>query len=198
VGADHAAAADPSEPFVRAMRERFPGVDVRQAPAETLPFADDEFDAAIAQLVVHFMSDPVRGLGEMRRVTRPAGVVAACVWDHAGGRGPLGTFWQAAKALDPTVHDESELAGTREGHLAEIFEAAGLREITATVLTASLEHATFDEWWEPYTRGVGPAGTYVQTLDEGDRTKLRDACRSRLGNGPFSVDARAWAARGIV
>jgi len=198
LGPENVAAADPSAPFVAAMRERFPGIDVRQAPAEHLPFVDDDFDAALAQLVVHFMTDAVAGLSEMRRVTRSGGVVAACVWDHAGGRGPLGTFWQAANALDPTVDDESELAGTREGHLAEIFEAAGLREIRATVLRASLEHATFDEWWEPYTRGVGPAGKYVQGLDEDDRTELRDACRSRLGNGPFVVEARAWAARGLA
>jgi SAM-dependent methyltransferase len=198
VGAENVAAADPSEPSVAAMRERFPGVDVRHAPAEDLPFADDEFDAAIAQLVVHFMTDPIAGLVEMRRVTRPDGVVAACVWDHAGGQGPLGTFWQAAKALDPTVRDESDLAGTREGHLKELFEAAGLRGVSATVLTATLDHATFDEWWEPYTRGVGPAGQYVKSLDDDARIDLRDACRSRLGNGPFQIVARAWAARGLA
>lgn len=98
---DAVAAVDPSESFVAAARERYPGVDVRRAPAEELPFDDETFDAAVAQLVVHFMSDPVVGLGEMARVTRGGGVVAACVWDHAGGRGPLGLFWEAAREIDP-------------------------------------------------------------------------------------------------
>ena len=103
VGADAVAAVDPSPPFVEAVRTRYPGVDVRLAPAEELPFADRVFDAALAQLVVHFMSDPLAGLAEMARVTRRGGVVAACVWDHAGGKGPLGLFWDAARELDPDV-----------------------------------------------------------------------------------------------
>src|SRR5687768_9158867 len=92
-------AVDPSEPFVAAARARHPGVDVSQASAEDLPFPDGGFDAALAQLVVHFMTDPVAGLTEMARVTRRDGVVVACVWDHAGGLGPLGLFWRAAHAL---------------------------------------------------------------------------------------------------
>src|SRR6201995_1427184 len=119
-------AADPSPSFAAAVRERLPAVDVRQAPAEQLPFADTAFDAALAQLVVHFMADPVAGLREMGRVTRPGGVVAACVWDHAGGRGPLSAFWRAVRELDPGADDESNLAGVREGHLAELFTRAGL------------------------------------------------------------------------
>ena len=101
LGADSVAAADPSEPFVLAARERHPGVDVRHAAAEELPFPDDEFDVALAQLVVHFMADPVAGLREMARVTRPDGVVAGCVWDLAGGRSPISLFWTAARQLDP-------------------------------------------------------------------------------------------------
>src|SRR5687768_3455077 len=89
LGAAAVSAVDPSEPFVAAARERHPGVTVRRATAEELPFADQAFDAALAQLVVHFMADPVGGLREMVRVTRKHGVVAACVWDHAGGHGPL-------------------------------------------------------------------------------------------------------------
>src|SRR6185437_6338669 len=85
VGADAVAAVDPSPGFVEAARQRHPGVDVRRAEAERLPFEDGSFDAALAQLVVHFMTDPATGIGEMRRVTRRGGVVAACVWDHAGG-----------------------------------------------------------------------------------------------------------------
>ena len=191
-------AVDPSAPFVAAARARNPGVDVLQASAERLPFPDRSFDAALAQLVVHFMSDPVAGLTEMARVTRRDAVVAACVWDHFGGQGPLGVFWRAAREIDPEVDDESRLAGTREGHLAELFEAAGLRDIEEAVLSASLEHPSFEEWWEPFTGGVGPAGSYVASLDPERRAELRERCRRQLPSPPFVLTARAWAARGLA
>ena len=133
-------AVDPSESFVAAAQQRHPAVAVRRAAAEQLPFADQEFDAAMAQLVVHFMADPVAGLREMGRVTRNGGVVAACVWDHEGGTGPLGAFWEAARQLRPDVDDESGLAGARAGHLAELFHDAGLREIEESTLSVSVEH----------------------------------------------------------
>jgi SAM-dependent methyltransferase len=198
VGAENVAAVDPSASFVEAARLRHPGVDVRLATAEQLPFPDDAFDAAIAQLVVHFMSDPVAGLVEMRRVTRPDGVVAACVWDHAGGRGPLSLFWRAATELDAAAQDESGLAGARHGHLADLFRAAGLRDVEGTEVAASLEHAGFHEWWEPYTRGVGPAGAYVARLSTEERDRLRDHCRRLLPDGPFTIESIAWAARGFA
>jgi len=191
-------AVDPSEPFVAAARERHPGVDVQRAAAEQLPFGDGEFDAALAQLVVHFMSDPVAGLREMARVTRPEGVVAACVWDHAGGQGPLGLFWEAARELDPDVEDESDLAGAREGHLGELFQAAGLTEIEESVLSVDLEHPSFEDWWEPYTLGVGPAGAYAAGLDAERQAQLRERCRELLPAAPFVLTVKAWAARGLA
>jgi SAM-dependent methyltransferase len=196
VGADRVAAVDPSTPFVAATRARYPGVDVRQAPAETLPFDDDSFDAAIAQLVVHFMSDPVAGLREMARVTRPGGFIAACVWDHAGSRGPLGVFWNAANELDPGVQDESRLAGARLGHLESLMAAAGLHDVEPTPLAVRLEHPSFEEWWEPYEAGVGPAGAYVAKLSPEDQARLRDRCRELLPEAPFTMESVAWAARG--
>ena len=198
LGPDAVCAVDPSEPFVAAARERHPGVNVQLAPAEQLPFEDEEFDAALAQLVVHFMADPVAGLREMARVTLTDGVVAACVWDHGGGQGPLSLFWEAAHELDPDVEDESRLVGAREGQLAELFEGAGLREIEESVLAADLEHASFEEWWEPFTLGVGPAGSYVAGLDEERQVQLRERCRELLPAAPFVPSARAWAIRGVV
>jgi ubiquinone/menaquinone biosynthesis C-methylase UbiE len=198
LGSTAVAAVDPSEQFVSAARERHPGVDVQRAAAEELPFADDDFDAALAQLVVHFMADPARGLAEMARVTRRGGVVAACVWDHAGGKTPLAPFWDAANELDPDAMDESELAGGREGHLAELLTEIGLRDVEQTALPVSVEHATFEEWWEPFTLGVGPAGTYATSLEPERRERLRERCRARLGPGPFSLESRAWTARGGV
>jgi SAM-dependent methyltransferase len=191
-------AADPSETFVEAARARYPEVQVELAPAENLPFPDGAFDAALAQLVVHFMADPAAGLAEMARVTRPDGVVAACVWDHSGARGPLSLFWEAARRLDPDLEGESRLAGAREGDLAELFEAAALREIEETTLTADLEHPSFEEWWQPFELGVGPAGGFVSGLDPERRDELRDHCRELLPDAPFVVVARAWAARGLA
>ena len=198
VGSAAVSAVDPSEPFVEAARERNPDVDVQQASAEALPFPDRVFDAALAQLVVHFMSDPRGGIGEMRRVTRDGGVVTACVWDHAGGQGPLSPLWEAARELDPEVADESRLVGSREGDLAGLFEAAGLREVEETALSVSVEHPSFEEWWEPFTLGVGPAGSYVAGLDAPARAQLRERCRAELPAAPFVLTARAWTARGVV
>lgn len=198
LGEGAVSAVDPSKPFVAAARGRYPGVDVQHASAEQLPFDDSAFDATLAQLVVHFMADPVGGLVEMKRVTAAGGVVAACVWDHAGERTPLAAFWQAARELDPDVHDESDLAGAREGHLRELFEAAGLTAIRETTFEADGQFASFDEWWEPFTLGVGPAGGYLQTLDEPAREALRSRCEQLLPPAPFTLHTVAWAARGTA
>jgi SAM-dependent methyltransferase len=191
-------AVDPSEPFVAAVQERHPGVNVRRAAAEELPFDDRAFDTVLAQLVVHFMDDPVSGLREMARVTREDGVVAACVWDHAGGRGPLSLFWRAARELDPDVEDESQRAGAREGHLAQLLQVAGLHEIEESALSVSVEHPSFEQWWEPFTLGVGPAGGFATGLDAKRQTRLRERCRQLLPAAPFVLTAEAWAAPGLV
>ncbi|MGH2671534.1 MAG: class I SAM-dependent methyltransferase [Actinomycetota bacterium] len=198
LGADAVSAVDPSEPFVAAVRERHPGVSVQRAAAEELPFEDRAFDAALAQLVVHFMADPVAGIREMARVTHTDGVVAACVWDHTGDRGPLSLFWHAARELDPDVVGESQLAGAREGHLGELFRSAGLNEVEESALSVSVEHPSFEEWWEPFTLGVGPAGGYTAGLDAERQAQLRERCRALLPAAPFTVTALAWAARGRV
>jgi SAM-dependent methyltransferase len=196
LGAASVNAVDPSEPFVAAARERHPDVTVQRSVAEHLPFADDEFDASLAQLVVHFMKDPAAGLREMGRVTKSTGVVAACVWDHEGGKGPLSLFWQAAHELDPGIGGEANLAGAREGHLEELFLSAGLHHIEASALSISTPHQTFDEWWQPYTLGVGPAGSYTAGLEPDQLVQLRERCRALLPAPPFVVTALAWAVRG--
>lgn len=198
LGPELVSAVDPSQPFVTAAQARHPEVTVRRASAEQLPFADGTFDTALAQLVVHFMAEPLVGLREMARVTREGGVVAACVWDHGGGQGPLSLFWEAARQLDPEVAGESQLAGARAGELARLFDAAGLHEIEGGALAVSVEHQTFDEWWEPFTLGVGPAGGFTSRLDEGRQAQLRELCRDLLPAAPFVLSALAWAARGIV
>lgn len=189
LGADRVAALDPSPPFVAAARERCPGVDVREGRAEQLPFEDGSFDAALANLVVHFMSDPVAGLREMGRV---GGLVGATVWNHATANGPLSTFWQAAKDIDPDVADEATLPGTGEGDLGALAREAGLRDVVEGTITVTVPYASFEEWWEPYTLGVGPAGDHVKQLDEDARETLRRHCAALLPDGPFTVDATAW------
>jgi SAM-dependent methyltransferase len=193
-GAARVSAVDPSESFVAAVRQRLPGVDARTAAAEQLPFPDGSFDVVLAQLVVHFMADPAAGLREMGRVASRGGTVAACVWDYAGGRGPLSLFWQAARDLDPAAPDESGRAGVREGHLAELFGEAGLGPVRNEVLTLHLRYASFADWWGPLMLGVGPPGAYVAALADEDRAALREHCRELLPDGPIEVTAAAWAA----
>jgi SAM-dependent methyltransferase len=195
LGTDAVSAIDPSPSFVDALAARFPEIDVQSGVAEELPFADDSFDAALAQLVVHFMTDTVSGLREMARVTRPGGLVAACVWDHGGGGSPLTTFWQAVNDTDPHAVDEAELPGARDGHLAQLCESASLSQIEPTSLTVKVQFATFDDWWEPFTLGVGPAGAYVAQLGPGGREILRTQCAELLPPAPFHVAASAWSVR---
>jgi SAM-dependent methyltransferase len=195
LGAEAVAAVDPSESFLSAARARFPRVDVRAATAEQLPFADDTFDVAAAQLVVHFMADPVSGLREMRRVVRPGGTVAACVWDHAGRGGTLTVFWDAVRDLDPDAVGERDLPGARAGHLEQLSEAAGLHDVEPSTLSVEVGFATFEEWWDPFTLGVGPAGDLVARLDESGRARLRERCEQLLPSQPFTVVATAWCVR---
>jgi SAM-dependent methyltransferase len=192
LGSSAVSAIDPSASFAAAIRARFPDIGVQRGVAERLPFADSSFDAALAQLVVHFMTDPAAGLAEMARVTRPGGLVAACVWDHAGGAGPLAAFWRAVHDRDPSARDEAGLPGAREGHLAQLCAAAGLQHIKTGSLTVEIQFATFTDWWEPFTLGVGPAGAYVSQLDEPQREALQARCAQLLPSAPFRLCASAW------
>lgn len=192
LGVERVSAADPSVPFVDAVREKYPSMQVRLCAAEELAFPDAAFDLVLAQLVVHFMADPVAGIAQMARTAVPGGVVGANVWDNGGGRGPVDAFWSAVRTLDPSVPDESLLPGVAEGHLAELFTQAGLEDVTSTALTVRVHHDSFEDWWRPFTLGVGPAGAYVATLDDSKRTLVRDTSRVRLPQGPFDTTATAW------
>jgi len=196
-GAARVDAIDPTPAFVEATRSRLPGVHVRQGSAEDLPYADATFDAAYAQLVVHFMTDPARGLAEMARVTRPGGTVAACVWDHPGARGPLTPFWSAVAELDPGGVAEAS-AGSHEGDLVRLLGEAGLDDVRGGELAVSVSMASFEDWWAPYREPAGSVADYLATRSPAQVDELRERCRSRLGDGPFEVTAVTWVASGRV
>ena len=151
-------AVDPSPEFVEAVRQSHPGVEVQVSAAEAMPYAARRFDTTLAQLVVHFMRDPVVGLAEMKRVTRSGGSIAACVWDLTRDQTPLTVFWDAALTLNPGIETEVSMPGTREDDLRDLFAAAGIQDITADMISVDVDLRSFYEWWEPFTLGVGPAG----------------------------------------
>lgn len=203
VGARAVVAVDPSESFVGACRERVPGANVRVAGAEALPFDDDVYDAAFAQLVVNLLPAPVAGIAEMRRVTDHGGVVAACVWDS--GRMPLlHAFWDAAAEIAPEsvrdVRRDQQVGQPDAGRLADVFAAGGLTAVRTGALEASAAYEGFSDLWEPFAGGVGRSGALCASLDEPHRTELERAVRRRLGDpdGPFTLTARAWYATGRV
>jgi SAM-dependent methyltransferase len=199
VGAANVAAIDPAVQFTEACRQRNPGADVREGVAEELPWSDGEFDAALSSLVLGFMADPDRGVREMARVTRPGGVVAVCMWDTvAGGMTMLRIFWSAVLELNPGVEGERRMAGTAEGDIADRLRRAGLEGVTGGALAAHAHYSGFEDFWEPLTFAVGPAGHYLQSLPAEQRAKVREACRAALPDGPFWLEARAWYARGTA
>lgn len=199
LGASHVAAADPSESFVAACTERVPGADVRRAAAADLPWEDATFDLVVSQLVLNFLPDAEAGIAEMLRVTQPGGMIAACTWDYADGMTMLRTFWDAARELDPESPDEARtMRFSTERELADVWEKAGLSDIRTRSLEVSAEYADFDDYWLPFTLGVGPGGAYTASLDEGQLERLRNACFRRLGapEGAFTLTARAVAVSG--
>ena len=203
VGEENVAAVDPSEPFVAALTERFPAADVRTGAAEELPFADDSFDAVFAQLVMNFLRDPERGVDEMLRVARGRG--------RGGGRRLglrpgemtlLTTFWEAARRSTPAESRPStsgracDSAGKRPGRT--LARRRGPRDDEAERSSYRVAYESFDELWEPFTRGVGPAGAYAASLEPEALQALCDEYYRRLGSpeGPFELTARAWYAVG--
>jgi SAM-dependent methyltransferase len=203
VGADLVSAVDPSEPFVQACRERVPGADVRVAPAEELPFEDESFDATLSQLVVNFLDDAPRGLIEMSRVTRPEGVVAGCTWDYAEGMTMLRSFWDAVRATDPSRGGADEGLTMRYADpdsLGELWRGAGLQDVRVSELVAEASYDDFDDLWQPFLAGIGPAGAHASSLNPDAQARLRGEFNERLGSpdGPFTLSARAWCAVGAV
>lgn len=203
LGAANVSAIDPSAQFAEACRERLPGVHVAVAAAEELPFGDDAFDRSFAQLVVNFMTDPQRGVAEMRRVTRPGGTVAAAVWDYAGEMTLLRAFWDAAVALDPLAAERDEgrcMPFCTPDELGGLWRGAGLTAVAIAPAVVGAAYDGFDDLWQPLEAGVAPSGAYVTSLEPERRALLAHELRRRLGvtDEPFRLPARAWVATGTV
>src|SRR5215210_3969864 len=193
------AAADPSEPFVAAAIERARGADVRLAAAEELPWEDHRFDAALSQLAVNFMRDADAGVSQMRRVVRPGGVVADCTASTEKDMEMLRSFWAAAGKLASGAPDEGSAMRYRTAdELGELWRLGGLSDVKTDHLRVETSYTGFDDLWEPFTHGVGPAGAYLAKLSPEQREQVRTEFFKGVGepSGPFTLSATACAVRG--
>jgi SAM-dependent methyltransferase len=192
---------DPSSAFVEYARSRTsdPRVTFDVGSALSLPYPDASFDKCLCLLVLQFIPDVGRAIGEMRRVLRQGGSAAACVWDkdvmemHS-------VFWEPAAELEPGVKRGSGAPYT-SGQLADLWKQSGLKSVEETVLEMPLEFASFDDFWAPHLGGQGPSGSYLVSLPPEKQIALRERVRVRvLGAGPdrpFTLRAKAWAVRGL-
>lgn len=201
-GAGRVTGIDSSEVFVAYAATRLPAGTFRVADAQQLPFPDASFDAAVSGLVLNFVPRPGQAARELARVVRPGGLVAAYVWDYAGRMELMRRFWDAAAALDGAARELDE--GRRfplcaPEPLQALFEGAGLREVATAALDQPTVFRDFDDYWQPFLGGQGPAPGYAMALPEGRRAALRERLRATLPvqpDGRIPLVARAWAVRG--
>ena len=197
---------DPSEGFINYAKKnaRSGRVSVEVGDAQALRFRDASFDQTMSLLVMNFIPDHNKAIAEMRRVTRPQGVVSSCVWDYNAGMQSLRFFWDEVVALDPGMapKDERNMKLTREGQLGELWRKAGLVNVQEKPLVIDQAYGSFDDYWGPFLTGVGPGGAYVVSLTEERRRQLEARMRKRLlGNrddGAFVLKAQVWCVRGEV
>ncbi len=171
-----------------------------------LPFPDGVFDRSLSQLVLHFVPEPAVAISELRRVTRPGGVVAATVWDAGGGVMVNRLFCDTAAAVAPGGevfrHRIFARPLTQPGQLARVWREAGFVGVGESTVTIRMDFESFDDYWAPYVGGDGPYAAFVSTLDDAVRATLSEAVRraflSGMADGPRSFTASAWAVRGHV
>jgi ubiquinone/menaquinone biosynthesis C-methylase UbiE len=194
---------DLSEAFLAYARSKTddPRIQFEQGDAHKLPFADGSFDCCLALLVMSFITDAPKAAAEMRRVTRPGGVVATAMWDTTGGNELNDALSDAAAVIDPNVNLLTGTYGTAE-ELTSLWVSAGLNEVQVKNIVFACGFSSFDDFWQPLTEGQGPAGAYLRRISEDHRTALRERLRQNLfGNradGPFTLNAKAWAVRGVA
>jgi ubiquinone/menaquinone biosynthesis C-methylase UbiE len=198
VGVGLVAAAEPSPDYATALRERYPEVDVRLAPAEELPWDADTFDVTLAQLVVSFMSDALQGARELARVLRPGGTAATCMWE-LDGMDAANAMREVRRQLQPGEASPIATAFRDEQSLRELFEGAGLGDVETTIIEVSVTYASVDELWEPAIRVGGPGGPAVDQFSAEQLARARSLFEEVLGSAakPFTLSGRAAAVRGV-
>ena len=198
------AGIEPSEGFLTTARRNLAGkADLRSGSATQIPFHEDGFDAVVSGLVINFVPDMRAALAEMARVARSGGTIAAYVWDYAGRMDLMRAFWDAAAAFDPDAARLDEgfrFPLCRPEALTRLFSGAGLASVDTTALDVRTPFESFDDYWQPFLGGQGPAPAYAMSLDEDARSRLRERLRERLpaqADGSIVLTARAWAVRGV-
>ncbi len=197
---------DRSPGFVATTRSRAPGSasGFAVADAQRLPLADGAVDGVVSALVLNFLPDAAGAVAEFTRVCRTGGLVAAYVWDYAEGMPMLAHFWEAAVALDPAAErldERTRFDICRPDRLAALWEGSGLGAVAVAPVQAPMTFEHFDDYWTPFLGGQGPAPTYLMSLPEPSRARLRDEVGRRLPRSPdgrIDLGARAWAVRGTV
>lgn len=199
------AGVEPSQGFLETARENLAGrAHFHPGSATAIPLGDASVDITVSGLVLNFVPDPRAGLAEMARVTAKGGTIAAYVWDYAGKMELMRYFWDAVVALDPSAAKLDE--GTRfplcrPEALQTLFAAAGLEAVAVAPIDIPTPFADFDDYWQPFLGGQGPAPAYAMSLDEAARSRLRNRIAERLPrrkDGSIPLMARAWAVRGTV
>jgi SAM-dependent methyltransferase len=192
---------DPVAPFVEYARSQVKDsrVSFEVGDAQALPYPPASFDCALSLLVFHFIPDADKAARELRRVTRPGGTVAACTWDRRGME-MSALFWEVAGRLDPDAEAKRPERLNQAGQLGELWRAAGLRDVDETELEISMDFGSFEDYWAPLEKGVGPQGAYLVALAPERRQALRQALeahlRARGAPGAFALRAKALAVRG--
>ncbi|HSC27837.1 MAG TPA: methyltransferase domain-containing protein [Vicinamibacterales bacterium] len=197
---------DPAAPYVALAQSQHgsPLIRFEVGDAQQMRFETATFDRSLSLLVVNFIPDAGKALGEMGRVTKPKGTVAAAVWDYGEGMEMLRAFWDEAVALEPgsAAKDERNMPLCRRGDLARLWGEHGLQDVVEEGLTIETRFASFDDFWKPFLEGQGPAGAHTASLAAVDREALRLRLRRRLlgdaPDKPIVMHARAWAVRGSV
>jgi trans-aconitate methyltransferase len=199
-------ACDPSEDFVGYARahQHDGRVQFEHANLNTLPVDHVNFDVIASNLVLNFLPDARAGLRGMRERGRPGGLVAAGVWDYASGMQMFRAFWDAARTVDAraaSLDEATRFSLCTPECLAETMQDAGFGDVATGSITIDMTFTSFDDYWAPFLEGLGPAGTYVSSLDAGMRDDLAGALRARLPadrSGVIALTARAWTVRGRV
>ena len=196
---------EPSDGFRQAAQENLAGqVALHPGSATAIPLADASLDVVVSGLVLNFVADPRAALLEMARVTRAGGTIAAYVWDYGAKMELMRVFWDAAVALDPDAAKLDEglrFPLCRAQALEQLFAGAGLKDLASTAIDIATPFANFDDYWQPFLGGQGPAPAYAMSLAETARGQLRERCKERLpigADGSIALTARAWAIRARV